>query len=40
MTNLKDAIQKIIDAEDKTAAILELFNAIFAYMFDFIKGEI
>ena len=40
MTDLKNAIQAIVDAEDKTAAILALFSAIFAYMFDFIKGEI
>ena len=40
MTDLKNAIQAILDAEDKTAAILDLFNAVFAYLFNFIKGEI
>ena len=40
MDALKAAIEKVLNAEDKTAAILDLFNAILAYMVAFIGGEI
>ena len=40
MEKLEAAIKSIIDAEDKVAAILDLFKDVLAYLFDFIKGEI
>lgn len=40
MTDLKAAIEEIFNAEDKVAALLELFNEILAYMFKYIGAEI
>ena len=40
MTDLKAAIEAVFAAEDKVAALLELFNDILAYMFAFIGAEI
>ena len=40
MTDLQKAIEDIFNAEDKVAALLELFNQILDYMFKFIGAEI
>ena len=40
MTDLKLAIEKLFNADNKVAAALELFNQILDYMFKFIGAEI
>lgn len=40
MADLKAAIEAVVNAEDKVAAILKLFNDVLAYIFSFVGAEI